>query len=149
MASELVTCQKWGVSWSRAKNVESAGNMNKCRVSWSRLEVWMPCQLFRHWVETDLHPVGTSSFHLQQGTPLTVNEVLQWRDLPGGTTSPFNSATPVPYKLSVPDLKHFYLEWLTTSIPHNPNSLLFMNSCRFMDICGHLWTSILSVTYRM
>ena len=27
----------------------------------------------------DLHPVGTSSFHPQQGTPLNVNEVLQWR----------------------------------------------------------------------
>ena len=33
-----------------------------------------------------------------QGTPLTINEVLQWRDLPGGTTSLWKSATPVPCK---------------------------------------------------
>ena len=52
-------------------------------------------------------------------TPLTVNEVLQWRDLPGGTTSRWKSATPVQCKLSVPDLRHFYLERLTTSLPHN------------------------------
>ena len=45
-----------------------------------RLLTWrnclFPCQVYRHWVETDLHLVGTSSFHSQQETPLTVNEVF-------------------------------------------------------------------------
>ena len=97
------------------------------------------CQMYRHWVETDLHPVRTSSFHPQQKTSLTVNEVLQWRDLPGGTTSLWKFATPVPCKLSVPDLRHFYLERLTTSLPHNPIVC-------FSWTLADLWTFIIIYT---
>ena len=83
--------------------------------------------------------MGTSSFHLQQGTLLTVNEVLQWRDLPGGTTSLWKSATPVPYYRFISDSRHFYLERLTTSLPHN------LTVC-FSLTLADLWTFIIFYT---
>ena len=86
--------------------------------------------------------LGTSSLHLQQGTLLTVNEVLQWWDLPGGTTFLWSSATLVPYKRFVPDSRHFYLVKLTTFLPHNLTVCFSLT----LAVFGHLLFSILSVT---
>ena len=109
MWCDVIWCD---VMWCDAMRCDVCDSM-WCEATWRNV-TW--CDMM--WYDAMLCDV-MSSFHPQQGTPLTVNEVLQWRGPPGGTTFLWKSATPVTCKLFLPDLRHFYLEIFTTSLPHN------------------------------
>ena len=135
-------------SFSRSRCSDTRPSMASRLLNWSNcLFAW---QVIRHWTETDLNPVRISSFHPQQGKLPTVNVVLQWRILPGGITSLWKSATPVPCKRFVSDSRRFYIERLTTSVRHNLTVCLFMNSGRFVEIYYFLycqWPNVCNVPW--
>ena len=71
------------------------------------------------WVETDLQPMGTLSFHLRPGTLPIVDEALQWSNLRYGTHFLSKFLAPVPCLCFVSDSKPFYLERLIPSLALN------------------------------
>ena len=127
-------CQSSRESFSRSECLDTRPSMALRLLTWRNC--LFPCQVYRHWVETShgdfIVPPSTRNTTYRQRS-FAVAGPTWWNYFP---LEICNSSSMQTFRS---DLRYFYLERLTTSLPHNPTVC-------FSWTLADLWTFIIIYT---